>query len=110
MEAISDAVVDEIKLYYRGYENTPATPAIGSEVAQFVGLYYSNEGEFDAVFIPAPKPSLYETVGPYAGIRVDTSNPTVLALLESLNLALATAGASVSFPLGSGFMAGGRVL
>jgi hypothetical protein len=110
MQAISDAVPDQFDIYYRWRDTTPPPAAIGSDTARFVAFYYSNGVDSDAIFVPSPNPAIFETLGPYAGIRVDTANPAVLSAVEVFNLALETAGASVSFPVGPGFVAGGRVL
>lgn len=47
-------------------------------------LFYRNGDIYEWIMIPAPKAELFETEGPYSGIRVDYANPAVIALIDAL--------------------------
>lgn len=110
MLALSDAVSPEVKFFHRQQVSGDTFGGFDVPIASALGLFYRNDGEFDALYIPAPLPTLFETTGPYAGIRLDTADATVAAMVEELNLALAATGALIAFPVGPGFLGGGRVL
>ena len=107
---ISDALLVRREIRYRWYDRE-APEASGTAPSQsYLALFYRKEGEYDAVFLPAPKAELWETSGPYAGIALDTGNPAVLALVDSFNLALAAAAGPIFLFDGAVFVAGGLAL
>jgi hypothetical protein len=110
VQAVSDAVLKEVKFTVKIGVAGDSFGRDNVAIQTAVGLFYRNAGEYDALYIPAPSPWLFEAVGPYAGIRVDTLDAPTVAALADLNLALETAGAFNTHPLGPGFLAGGRVL
>lgn len=69
------------------YEATDVdSPSIDSDCSVNALLFYRNGDDWEAFAVPSPKPSLWETEGLYAGIRIDMTNMdnvTAIALLSS---------------------------
>lgn len=91
-------------------EDAPETAAIGSNTRRQLALFYRNGDLWEAFYLPSPDPSIFETDGPYAGIRVDMSNPTVVAAIADLTAALAAVVTPEGDPFPDEFQAGGLVI
>jgi hypothetical protein len=110
IEGVSDAQLKSLKVHFNFRDTSPIAPLLGVPIASNVGLFYRNAVEYDAVYIPAPNDTIWEAVGAYAGIRIDTSNPAVLALVQDISLALATTATGIFGVMGTEFIVGGRAI
>jgi len=110
IDGVTSAALQEISISYRLSDSDPPAPTSESEAAEAAALFYRNGEDYDAFYIPAPLPELWETSGPYAGCRIDTSNPAVLSLVGQLNLALAAPAGWVFLALGGEYVVGGRAI
>jgi hypothetical protein len=82
MQALTDAVFQRVVIEYKSSLFSPAEPPEGSTIRRKALLIFQNaDEELDALTILSPVSSLYETTGPYAGIRVD---PTQLVDLVDM--------------------------
>jgi hypothetical protein len=107
---ISDARLVRREIKWRWHDASPQ-PASGPAPANsHLVLFYRNEADYDALFLPAPKAELWEAAGPYAGVRLDTNNPFVQSAMGDFNLALASAVGAVFPFVGSTFVVGGLAL
>jgi len=86
---LSNAVLFRINIRYGMSDRNHAPPASDSDVRRYLALFYRNGDESTAFWIPSPNMGYFETAGPYAGIRLDTSRPEVAALVEAFTVALA---------------------
>jgi len=86
------------------------TAESGSTTQILLALFYRNGDRYDAIYLPAPNPDFWETTGPYAGVRLDMSNPTVVAAIEALSTALAEAVTPGGEPFPTEFVVGGKVV
>lgn len=79
LAAVSDATIRRIIWKQYLVNDAFTLPPVGSNVRNFVGLFYSNSGEYacEALWIPSPRNEIFETDGLYAGIRVEALNPQV---------------------------------
>jgi hypothetical protein len=86
--ALSDAVIVRVTYTWETFhDNDPDTA--GPRLFPYKALlFYRNVDYYECFVLPAPKASLFETVGNYAGIRVDMSNPTVASDIADLSTAL----------------------
>lgn len=106
--ALSDAALQSVTLRYEARDTNHPPPATDSNVGFYLALYYSNETDTIAIWLPSPDNSLLETSGDFAGIRLDMGNPLVVAATDALTIAL---GATVSADMevfGRSFVVGGR--
>ncbi len=72
MAALSDAVVTKIDLVWRYTIDSPGTPADTSDTSRKILMFVTNaDDEINAMIIPSPQAAIWETVGAYAGIRLD---------------------------------------
>lgn len=107
---LSSAVLTEVKVQYGIAESDPGMPVSGIPAQEALVLFYRNGEDYDAVYVPGPLPQLWETVGDYAGIRLDMGNSSVAPLVESLNLALGAGAGAVFVSMGAEFVVGGRAI
>jgi len=93
------------------FRNDDTEPAeTGSNTQVLLALFYRNGERYDAFYLPAPNPDYFETTGPYAGIRLDMSNPTVVSAIEALSSALEAVVTPSGDPFPTEFVAGGKVI
>ena len=91
--------------------NSDTDPAeIGSNTQVLLALFYRNGEHWEALYLPSPKPEFLETSGPYAGIRLDMSNPDVVTAIEALSAALADVVTPEGDAFPTDFVVGGKVL
>jgi len=84
--AVSDALIVRVVAEYEYYFVGLPDPSITSDVKRTVLLFYRNEdSRIERISVPSPRVSIFETVGEYAGIRIDMSNP---AIIQWANLTL----------------------
>jgi hypothetical protein len=110
IEPVTSAACTGFAIRYTLKESEPIEAVEGCDAAEAAALFYRNGEDYDAFFIPAPLPQLWETVGPYASYRVDTSNPAVVSLVGQLNLALAAPAGWVFLDVGGEWVNGGRAI
>lgn len=110
MLPLTDARVIGTQIVWEYSDATPTLPAFDVKLQTKGVLFYRNATRAEAFYIPAPKPSLYETTGEYAGIRIDMSNPTIAAAINAISAELANTVTieGLSFP--DEYMVGGLVL
>lgn len=108
--SISDAVLVRREIRWKWYEDNPPEATGTAPSQSYLALFYRNEGEYDAVYLPAPKEELWKASGAYAGVVLDTDNPAVAALVDDFNVALAAAAGPVFPFVGASFVVGGRAL
>lgn len=89
IDTISNAKLLSITIRYDHREENPVAPSVLSDVGYYLCLYYSNDVDYEPIFIPSPNPDVLETTGSFTGIRLDLSNPSVVALADALTTALA---------------------
>ena len=107
---LTSAVLLGVRIVYRITESAPGSASEAVPAASNLALFYRNGEEWNAIYVPAPTEELWETDGPFAGIRLDLGNPAVVSLLESLNLALAETGGEYFVSMGGTFVNGGRAI
>lgn len=86
LHAISDATVTRITVRYAHTIDTPPEPPITSELQRKLLLFLGEEDSYEALKVPSPRQEIFEDTGPYAGIRLDMSNPTVQAFATNYPL------------------------
>lgn len=110
LQNLSNASLVSAKVFYNYTFDSPQPAQLGSDCTSYAVLFYRNEDIYDAIYIPSPEASLFESEGEYSGIRVDAYAPAVVsfnAALLSLPWTLATEEQD-PFPLE--YVVGGRVL
>lgn len=110
MQDASSAVVVGVKVAYKLTDAEPPDAAEGPDAATALALFYRNGEDYNAFYIPAPLPWLWETTGPLAGIRLNMADPAVASVVELVNLALERGASPLPLPLGLGFIGGGLAL
>jgi hypothetical protein len=110
ISALSDALLVSITARYNLEDTSPDAPGILSNVGYYLCLYYSNDLDTEPVFVPSPNPAVLETTGSFAGIRLDLSNPAVVALADALTDALAETLGPDASPWNRWLERGGRTL
>jgi hypothetical protein len=110
MLPLSDATLIAVK-YVWGWHDTEYTPPPSGATTQVkLALFYRSDERYEALHVPAPKASLFETDGPYAGIRLNMADTAVQDLIDNLTTALSGVVDEVGNPFPTTFLAGGRVL
>ena len=88
MAALSDALLSKIELTWRYTIDSPAEPALDSTVERKILMLITNEDEeINGLVIPSPADN-WETIGNYAGIRLDLASAAAVqfvAMLESID-------------------------
>lgn len=85
---LTDAIVSRTMFSWVWTDPTPPSAGILSDTKRSGLLYYRNSERWEMFRIPSPKGGLFETTGPYAGIRLDRTNPAVEASLQALSTGL----------------------
>jgi len=88
LNSISDAYVRSYKVLRKFEAETADIADIGSDVVRRLALYYRNAGVYEAVWLPSARQSITESVGPYAGIRVDNERTDVALALADMQTIL----------------------
>jgi hypothetical protein len=87
--ALSDALITSIDIAWRWTVDSPATPALTSSIERKLLLFMINADEdINGMIIPSPSDN-WETIGSYAGIRLDLASAGALqwsAMLAALDL------------------------
>jgi hypothetical protein len=83
LHAISNAVVTRITLQYTATIESSTTPAAQSDIHRKLLLFVGNGENIEALTILSPDLDLFETTGPYAGIRVDMQSSLIAAFTNS---------------------------
>lgn len=112
VSAISNAPIVGAKVYTRveTLVNNPASPT--SNVYDRLLIIYREDSTRGTITIPSPLPSLFESTGPWQGIRLDLENSATEALLSQLGAVLSTCVLPYDdspFP-GGGTFTGGRTV
>lgn len=110
MHAISDARVTRISIKYTHVIDAQLDPPVGTDIQRKLLLLLGDGTYFEAILLYAPKTSILESTGPYAGIRLDMSSPAVQAFAEDFptwTIHLLTEDAE---PIGPELVTGGLAL
>lgn len=100
--AISDAELWRVTIDYRHIVTKPDINPISDVSRRVVLLFENSDKEIDAITIYSPKPSLFEPSGPYANIRVLSSElAPLIDLLSTMPIRT-----SDNRPFGALFLAG----
>ena len=110
LSAISDGLIVAYRFRWNWKEDSPDAPGILSDVGYYLCLYYSNDVDTEPIFIPSPNQAYLETEGSFAGIRLDLSNPAVVALADALTAALSLTVDPDGREWGRVLVVGGRTL
>jgi hypothetical protein len=85
MAALSNAVLTKIELVWRWTIDDPATPADSSDISRKILMLVTNDaGDINGMIIPSPSAAIWETIGPYAGIRLDLLTAAAVGFAEML--------------------------
>jgi hypothetical protein len=86
IQACSDSVFDHVTLEYRSLPGASSLPGATSNMRRKALLIFRNaDSELDALSIPSPVDSLFESSGIYAGMRVDAGQLADLVdMLDSI--------------------------
>lgn len=106
-QAISNGLLVRITVRKNYADNIGIVAPAESLVTRKMMLYYSNTSQHESISIPSGREDLLETTGAYAGIRLDTSNPVVIAALAALQSALALVETPEGSPFPADFTVGG---
>lgn len=110
IQNMSSASLTSVKVFYFFDFDNPVPAQIGSDVSSYAVLYYSNGEVYEPIYVPSPEPSLFESEGEYQAIRLDATNPALVAFnaaVQSCPWPLATPEGE-TFP--TEYVVGGRVL
>ena len=110
MLPLSDAMLIGVKLIWGWHDTEPSLPPIGATTQVKLALFYRSDERYEALHIPAPKESLFETDGPYAGIRRNMADSAVVALIDNLTASLSDVVDETGQSWPTTFLAGGKVL
>lgn len=78
--AVSNAIIVRVEVVYEWYYRNLPEAEEGSDSTRTLLLFYRNEnGTIDVLSIVSPRNTIYETTGPYAGIRIDKNHPAIVA-------------------------------
>jgi hypothetical protein len=82
---LSDGLIVAVQIAYRWTMDDPATPAESSNIERkLLLLHVNSEDEINGMIIPSPRIELFETLGNYAGIRLDLASTGALAWIDML--------------------------
>lgn len=79
VQGLSDAVPLSAKYEYRHMLDDIGAASFTSDARRKAFLYYRNGDEIEQISIPSPRSEIFESEGPYAGVRVDASAEAVLS-------------------------------
>lgn len=83
--ALSNAILFKIELVWRYTIEPPWFPAEGSTIERKILMLMTNEDEeINGIMIPSPADSIWETVGSYAGIRLDLDSAGAVGFANML--------------------------
>jgi hypothetical protein len=84
MQALSNAILFKIQLTWRYTVDSPAEPAIESDIERKILLLVTNEDEeINGIVIPSPG-DIFEAIGAYAGIRLDLATAGAIGFADML--------------------------
>jgi hypothetical protein len=84
-QSMSNAALEKVELRWRHTVDSPAVAPIETDLSRKILLLVTNEDdEINAMTIPSPRVELWETIGPYAGIRLDLGSAGALGLVDML--------------------------
>ncbi len=109
MSALSDATLTKVELAWRYTVDSLGTPADSSDISRKILMLVTNDaGDINGLIIPSPSAAIWETTGPYAGIRLDLLSTGALAFAELLTLVDLRTAANDQF--GTTLVTGGLAL
>jgi hypothetical protein len=110
MLPLSDAVLIGVKFVWSWHDTDYSPPPIGATTQIKLALFYRSDERYEAIHIPAPKESLFETEGPYAGIRLNIADGAVATLIDNLTTSLSEVVDETGEAFPTTFLVGGKVL
>lgn len=82
VQGVSNATPRRFIMSWQWERVGPNDAEVGSDVYRRLALFYRNNYEMAAIWIPSGREELLETVGTYAGVRVAASVPAVADVLQ----------------------------
>lgn len=82
VQGVSNATPRRYTLSYQWDRAGPNDAEVGSDVYRRLALFYRNDYEMAAIWLPSGREELLETEGTYAGVRVAASVPAVADALQ----------------------------
>jgi hypothetical protein len=111
MAALVDSRLDRVTMTVRFLPEGPLPePGPESDTQVWLLLYYTNGDVVEAIQLPSPKSSLFETTGEYAGIRVDATVPEMADWAPVLATTIDGMVTPEGDPFPNVFLAGGRAV
>jgi len=110
LNGITNGVIPDCSVSYTLDFVPPSEASIDSDVGRMLVLFYRNETEIEALYIPSPPNSLFETEGKYAGIRVDPTGPAILPYIEDAPDLFSILSTPEGTPFPTVYVVGGLVL
>lgn len=108
MQAFSDGVLFKIELTWKYRIESPATPPDDSTVERKLLLLMTNEDEeINGMIVPSPA-DVFESTGPYAGIRLDLASAGAIGFADML--LVVELQTSDNRPVGTVLAAGGLAI
>ena len=108
--AISDAYIAKWDVTYTFEDDGSNTASPDSDVYRKLALYYRNGLLFDRIWVPSARSEIFELIGPYAGIRVDSARSDVVAVLEGAQTVVEYIVTPEGDPFPTEFVVGGLAL
>lgn len=109
LQAASEAVLIGVKVFYSWKESNPGEAGPESNVRSLVGLFYRNESEYEALWLPSPKAIIFENTGAYQGIRVDPTVPELAPFVGPSALVVSAMATPEGTPFPTVYVVGGLV-
>jgi hypothetical protein len=110
MLPLSDAILVAVRLIWGWHDTEPTPPPSGPTTQVKLALFYRSDERYEALHVPAPKESLFETDGPFAGLRLNLSDTAVQVLIDNLTASLSGVVDETGEPWPATFLVGGKVL
>ena len=82
VQGVSNATLRRFTLSWQWEREGPNDAEVGSDVYRRLALFYRNNYEMGAIWLPSGRESLLETEGTYAGVRVAASVDAVADALQ----------------------------
>jgi hypothetical protein len=86
LHAASDAIVTRISVKYTHVIDSHPEPASSADLQRNLLLLLRDGTNFEALTIVSPRTDLIETLGDYAGVRLNMQHPTVQAFATNYAL------------------------
>lgn len=110
VQELSDASLYAVQVYRTFDIEGMPEPAADADLSSYVALFLGNDEYVEAIYIPAPKPEMFETTGIYSGIRTDATSAIVVSFAADALTVLPFTTTAEGDPFPTVFHVGGLVL